>query len=358
MGGRPCAPDTPPVRLAPRPPARAWAAGPPTRCLVAAPRSLLEVPQSVLLNLLLLQVLTAMLRGTARCTPLGTRVRPPALASAEAQAASACYAHGLPKLLRPSCQLLLRVAPSSKGSCTEPASPSAGGFPMDGIGASYFLAAYMSEELRAESTLGAILTLVDLAGRWVPWTLATERPSLPGEWALFLVSQLEGGGIVGSMRDASVLGTFTAGSRKHQVAKQAAAAASNFVFEMKAAGSRVTLRDGATSRPGGPRCANDARGLGLHTNAIFYGNGNLCLRPFAAVLPLRADMTLSQRRCAEIVWSYDGPTPGHYWPLPPRHRDAAGAGCRTRRRRPSRRAPLRRGMPIVRPRPLRGHCPP
>ena len=64
------------------------------------------------------------------------------------------------------------------------------------------------------------------------------------------------------------------------------------------------LRDGATSRPGGPRCANDPRGTRLPANALFYDHDWLAVKPFGEIPPLRPDLSARNRRRCEVLYDY------------------------------------------------------
>ena len=75
----------------------------------------------------------------------------------------------------------------------------------------------------------------------------------------------------------------------------------SFLYTLRATSRSISLYDGRTSRAGGPRNANDARGLGVPQTAILYDNSALHVRPFCSILPLRPDMSPGQRKRAEIL---------------------------------------------------------
>ena len=153
-----------------------------------------------------------------------------------------------------------------------------------------------------------IVTFVDVCGKWRPWTIACESACLPGEMGLFAAAPLDGGQLIGYMRDGAHLGVFSERSRQYQeaVLQRIVESKPSYLYTLKATRNRVSLHDGRTSRPGGPRNANDARGLGVPQNAMFYDNGALHVKPFVTIPRLFPTMRTTQRRRAEILCE---PTP-------------------------------------------------
>jgi hypothetical protein len=125
---------------------------------------------------------------------------------------------------------------------------------------------------------------------------------LPGQWGLFAAMVLEGGEVVGSMLDAEHVGVMPRSEARQVAEERVSSGAPNFLFELKASSSKhVKLYDGRVCRPGGPRCANDARGTGQHNNAIFYETGTLNVAPMVEVQRRRADMSAASLKRTEIL---------------------------------------------------------
>ena len=144
-----------------------------------------------------------------------------------------------------------------------------------------------AERARMPSHLGVIVTYIDVRGEWHPVSVATESATQLGQWGYYCARQFGGGEYIGAMLDAA-----------------APDRPSRYLIKL-----RGGVRDGAASRPGGPRCANDPRGSGLPANAKCYDNGWLAVAPFAEIAPLRPDLTLRERRRREVLWDYGD----HYW---------------------------------------------
>ena len=130
--------------------------------------------------------------------------------------------------------------------------------------------------------LGVILTFIDMSGRWIATTVATESATQPGEWGYYSARHLPGGEYIGAMLD---VGEVSGPSR--------------FLVQM-----RSGMCDGARCRPGGPRCANDPRGADLPPNARLYDHGWLAVAPFAELNALRPGLSRQQRRKLEILFRY------------------------------------------------------
>ena len=137
--------------------------------------------------------------------------------------------------------------------------------------------------------LGVIVTCFDNRGRWCPQTVLTEAATQPGEWGYFPARRLSDGDPIGAMLDL-----------------EAVKGPSSSRYLVKLRGRRY---DGAASRPGGPTRANDPIGTGLHANAEFHSQGWLRVKPGSTIEALSPHLSPTQRRRAEILWSYGD----EYW---------------------------------------------
>ena len=155
------------------------------------------------------------------------------------------------------------------------------------------LGPWMAQDEFERSSVGVILTLYDDGrGRWAPQTVACEGDNLPGEWAYFLARHVPGGGLVGAASDAKLLVSCPAGSPQYARALQSVPVKDRgYLFELAGARGQVSLMDGRASRPGGPMCANDARGLGRKNNARLMCDGAFMLLPGADVPPTEGPLS-------------------------------------------------------------------
>ena len=144
-----------------------------------------------------------------------------------------------------------------------------------------------AERRRMPAHLGVIVTYIDESGEWHPTTVVTESATQPGQWGYYCAHRFSGGECMGAMLDTSA----PDGPSRYLVAL------------------RSGLRDGATSRPGGPTRANDPRGTGLPANAWCYDHGWLAVKPFGEIAPLRPDLSPHERRRREVLWDYGD----RYW---------------------------------------------
>ena len=172
----------------------------------------------------------------------------------------------------------------------------------------------MSERARSLTVCDIVLTYIDVAGRWKPLHLVRESPWLPGQLGFFLCWTAVAGETVGYMRDGRPIGTYAPGSKALRLAAQDAAEerGGTYLYTLRGRTARqCTLLDGIDCRDGGPKRANDARGLGARNNAVVYedGGGSVLQEPGRAIEAVRADMSAAQLRKAEVLWHYGD----EYW---------------------------------------------
>ena len=163
---------------------------------------------------------------------------------------------------------------------------------------------WVSPQQRRQTRVPIIVTYVRLSRGWVPWTIAMESALLPGQWGLFAAFHMAGGEIVGWMRDGLLCGLFESDDdpalRKERVDR-----GGSELYQLDEYGG-VMLRDGRGARRGGPRNANEARGVRQYQNARLLMDGALVVLPFKEIRALRADMSDGERRACEITYAYDG----------------------------------------------------
>ena len=176
-----------------------------------------------------------------------------------------------------------------------------------------FLDPWLSAADRAASQVGAVLTLFDDRGRWVPQSIATDSAGLPGEWAYYLARPRAGGDLMAVAKDGALLCRAPPGSARMQAALAAVPDDGRaYLYELTSTGGNVCLFDGQRCRFGGPMRSNDPRGLGLRANCRLMEDGRFLLLPSADVPVLRPDMPSADRRRAELVWDYGV----EYWQHP------------------------------------------
>lgn len=176
--------------------------------------------------------------------------------------------------------------------------------PSDGVAAGAFLSTWFSPAHLAAAALPITLTVVDCGGAWVPFTIAAESTAVPGCMGLFAARRFEGGELVGTMLDGTLLGRGGP-SRAWQAPIVASLAPSSlgYLYTLRR-GGKTELRDGRFSRPGGPSRANDSVNTGLPSNSQLYDNGCFNVMPFRSVEALSAHASWPQRRRSELLWSY------------------------------------------------------
>lgn len=164
--------------------------------------------------------------------------------------------------------------------------------------------------------LGAILTMVDVAGAWQPHTIAKESLSLPSQWGLFAARPLESGDAVGAMDGATLVGSAIPGSQRARALLAASGAArSEFLFEAgpprDGSDSRQRrIMDGRSCRQGGPRSGNDAHNLaGVSNNALLSSAPGddvpwLHIAWRRSVPALNANASGPRKRRSEIFYAY------------------------------------------------------
>ena len=163
---------------------------------------------------------------------------------------------------------------------------------------------WVAPQRRRQTSVPIIVTYVRLSRGWVPWTVAMESALLPGQWGLFAAFRMPIGEIVGWMQDGLLCGLFRSDNDPALMTERASRT-SDELYQLDEYGG-VVLRDGRGARRGGPRCANDARGMRQFQNARFLADGALVVPPFKEIAALRAGMSDAERRACEITYSYDG----------------------------------------------------
>ena len=100
-----------------------------------------------------------------------------------------------------------------------------------------------------------------------------------------------GGELLGYMLDGGDLGEARPGSRAAAAIVDAAGGQKNdYLFETRSGGGCVQFLDGRTCRAGGPKRANDCKGLGVAANAVFYDNGDAAVEPAAHPAPTPSEI--------------------------------------------------------------------
>ena len=150
--------------------------------------------------------------------------------------------------------------------------------PRDGcIGAGWLLQWLTPREIQT-ATLPVILTFFDNHGHWLAWTIAMESESLPGQYGLIAARDFGEGDTLGFMREGHIADFERGSAALHAaVAERVSSGGGRFLYTLPAASKgMVALCDGQLSRPGGPRAANDARGLArVRQNCAFMEDGRL-----------------------------------------------------------------------------------
>lgn len=176
--------------------------------------------------------------------------------------------------------------------------------PSDGVDAGAYLSAWFTPAQLATATLPITLTVVDCGGVWEPYTIAAESTAVPGGRGLFAARRFVGGDLVGTMLDGARLGRGShARGWQAAIVDSLAPGDLGYLYTLRR-GRTTELRDGRSSRSGGPSRANDSAGTGLSSNCQLYDNGSFNVKPFCAVEALAASATWPQRRKSELLWSY------------------------------------------------------
>ena len=174
---------------------------------------------------------------------------------------------------------------------------------VDSVESGAYLDPWRNAADRAAAQLPIILTYGELAGQWRPLTIAFESAHLGNkQYGLYPAVLRQGGDYLGTMLDGRDLGTFA--GRTRELREVASQENSDYMYTVRAAKGRVRLLDGASCRDGGPKRANDPRGLTRPANAAFYDNGCLCVRPWSSIPAVAAGVSPERLRQCEILWSY------------------------------------------------------
>ena len=186
----------------------------------------------------------------------------------------------------------------------------------DGIKSLGSLRHYLPPWLLLDTHLPVIVTLVQIGATWVPWTVAAESTHLPGELGLFPLRRFIIGELVVRLRGRRV-GTYIEHSNTlHKTCVSLLKGRrSSDLFSVRVGGGRLSLWDGWHDRPGGGRCANDPKGLGVAAMAVAW-QADLddwsedavlrAVRPIPAVNPTTTREGLASR---ELLWNYGA----SYW---------------------------------------------
>ena len=179
--------------------------------------------------------------------------------------------------------------------------------PTDGVARGAYLDAWISPEERATmpAHLGGILTMEEVGGRWLPATVAKESIAVPDEWGLFCARAMTKGEIAATMLDgAKIAARRVPALQRAQAIADAGGLNNLFLYDLPDG-----LYDGRFCRPGGARCANDARNTPASNTAELLSTGCLVVRRMAGVQALRAEASNATKIRSELCYDYgDG-----YW---------------------------------------------
>ena len=153
--------------------------------------------------------------------------------------------------------------------------------------------------------LGGILTVEESNGRWLPTTVAMESVAVPGEWGLFCARAMEKGEIAASMLDgAKIAASRATVAQRAQAITEVGGLNNLFLYDLPDG-----LYDGRFCRPGGARCANDARNTLAANTAELLSTGCLVVRRPAGMPALRAGLSAAAKGRSELCYDYGD----EYW---------------------------------------------
>jgi hypothetical protein len=161
------------------------------------------------------------------------------------------------------------------------------------------------EELLHDS-LPVIVTYAQVGKRWSPLTIAAESEALRNEgwtaqYGLYAARDFSGGECLGAMSDGVRLGPRVSEAALRSLSGEQRRFVCSFG---RGNPTGAGVFDCSGCREGGPKRANDPRGLGARANAVMYENGLLCVGAFSSIPGLRAEDPPARRARAEILWHY------------------------------------------------------
>jgi hypothetical protein len=157
-----------------------------------------------------------------------------------------------------------------------------------------------------EATLPVIVTFAQVGAHWSPLTVAAESEALrakgwPAQYGLYAARDFTGGECLGAMSDGVRLGPRASKATLSSLSDEQR----RFVCSLgRGNPTGAGVFDCSGCREGGPKRANDPRGLGARANAVMYENGLLCVGAFSSIPGLRAGDPPARRARTEILWHY------------------------------------------------------